>query len=512
MTPGDLNPDARRRVNDLFHQALELNTAQRPEFVRRACEGSDAIAREVLELLEAHEHTDQFVLPPISSAARSLAQAAADAQALVGRQVGQYRVDAILGQGGMGVVYEATDLRLGRVVALKAISPDVTRDAARRERLRREARAAASLSHPGIATVYALEEFDDHLFIAGEFVAGETLRDEAERGPMEPGRLLQTAIELAQALESAHDHGVIHRDLKPENVIRQPSGHVKILDFGLARMRDTPAGAPVLTQEGTLFGTPAYMAPEQIRRKEVDGRSDLFSLGIMLYELLTGEHPFGGADPAETIIAIVEREPRLFRASGEVRRPSGTVRAGLESVIRTLLRKTPAARFASAHELRAALERVQSGQLIAPAIGPLVPASDAYRWWTFHQIATCVFYVLLLIPIWLARRTLGTDLGLPLFLAAVVAVVGAVTLRMHLLFAVTSLPDEFDHQHRSSARWVRATDWLLVAAAAASGLAIYRQNSVDAVILIICAVIALIVSTVIEPATARAAFGRKISD
>jgi len=509
---GDLNPDDRKRVNALFHRALDLTAAERPSFVRRACEGSDAIADEVLSLLEAHERTDQFLLAPIPSAERKLAEAAVAAAHLVGRQIGQYRVDRILGQGGMGVVYEATDLRLGRVVALKAISPDVTRDSARRERLRREARAAAALTHPGIATVYALEEFDSDLFIAGEFVAGETLREEALRGPADPERVLQTAIELAQALSSAHDHGVVHRDLKPENVIRMPSGRVKILDFGLARMRDAPTNAPVLTEDGALFGTPGYMSPEQIRREPLDARSDLFSLGIVLYELLTGEHPFGGIDPAATIASILEKEPRPFRATGEPRPASGLVLVGLEGVIRTLLRKTPAARFASAHELQAALERVRTGQFTTPATQAARMNPQALRWWKFHQIAACAFYVLLLGPIGLSGQLLGDDIGVPLFLAGLVVVVGAVTLRAHLLFTVTSMPDEFDRQHRSAARWVRATDWVLVVVAAGCGVAVYQPSRVYAGILLIGAVTSLIASTFIEPATARAAFGKTPAD
>jgi len=511
VTPGDLNPEARRRVNELFHQALEVPAAERVKFVRQACKGSDAIADDVLGLLEAHERADQLLDAPISAKAQELTDAAAKAAELVGRQLGQYRVDRILGVGGMGVVYEAWDSELLRLVALKAISPDATRDPVRRERLRREARAASSFTHPGIAIVYAIEEFDGELFLVSEFVPGETLRNEVARGPVEPGRVLQTGVELAQALAAVHNQGVIHRDLKPENVIRMPDGHVKILDFGLARMRDPPASLPALTVDGTVFGTPAYMAPEQIRREELDPRSDLFSLGIMLHELLAGDHPFAGADPPATIAAILEREPRSIRARGDDR-PSDGVRARLEDIIRTLLRKTPAARFTSAHELVAALERARTGLPIAPPVAVGAMPSDALTWWKFHQAVTCAFYVLLLIPIGLSGQLLGDEVGVPLFLAALVVVVGAVTLRGHLWFTVSSMPGEFDHQQRRTARWVRTTDWLMVAAAAASGLVIHRQSRVLAVILLIGAVTSLIASSVIEPATSRAAFGKNPAD
>ena len=249
MTPD--RPDraaAWNRVNEVFHQALELAPDERAAFVQGACANAPAIGDEVLSLLAAHARTAQFLAEtgmgatgnPVSPTARHRLDTI----------VGQYRVVAILGEGGMGVVYQAEDLRLGRRVALKAISSAVAGDPVRRDRLRREARTAAALTHPGIATVYALEEFGDNLYIAGEFVAGETLREEVGRGPTELGLLLNTAIEFAHALSAAHDRGVIHRDLKPENVIRTPSGHVKILDFGLARMRDLPAELAQLTADG----------------------------------------------------------------------------------------------------------------------------------------------------------------------------------------------------------------------------------------------------------------------
>ena len=286
--------------------------------MRQACEESPAIADEVLSLLAAHDQTSHFLHEPVSTTARKAAAAVEAASHLVGQNVGQYHVDRILGQGGMGVVYQATDLRLGRIVALKAISPDAVRNEARRERLRREARAVAQLTHPGIATVFALEEFGDDLFIAGEFVAGETLREELQRGPVNPAALLQTTIELAQALAAAHDHGVIHRDLKPENVIRTPSGQVKILDFGLARMRDSSAPTGDADRRtARCSARPVTCRRSRFATRPWTARSDLFSLGIMLYELMTGEHPFAGAVPAATIANILEKEPRPFRASAD---------------------------------------------------------------------------------------------------------------------------------------------------------------------------------------------------
>jgi len=517
MKPVDLldpeDPDWHRRISDLFHRALEQPPNQRTGFVRGACPGNEKLAEEVLSLLAAHDVTDLFPMEPGLDSARRLALATEAAFQRVGTTVGRYRIDRILGQGGMGVVYQAFDQRLNIFVALKAISPDVTRDPARRDRLRHEAQVVARLKHPGIAWIYALEEFGDDLFIAGEFIEGETLREEVERGPGEPAVVLDTALQLAEALAAAHDQGVIHRDLKPENVMREPHGRVRILDFGLAQMRDARTGHANRTEEGKLFGTPGYMSPEQIRREPLNGRSDLFSLGIVLFELLTGRHPFDGGDHGPTIAAILEKDPPPFRSASDPKPASGSVTPGLENIIRTLLRKSPDARFSSAHQLRSALERLRDGDRSARAFSGV--QTDAVWWWKFHQASTCVFYAALLIPTWFARTWEADRIGPWFFVAAIVAVVSAVTLRTHLWFAASSMPAEFAHQHRSNWKWVRSADVLLVAAVEASGIAILTAepavspHSAVAVLLITCGVLALLSSAVIEPATTRAAFGQE---
>jgi serine/threonine protein kinase len=500
---GLLDPEEQRRVNDLFHRALELPQHERATFVRDACRDVPRIADEVLSLLAAHDKEDLF--PPLPAASEAIRR--------VGRVIGQYRIDRILGMGGMGVVYQAFDQRLNVFVALKAISSDVTQDPARRERLRREAQAGARLKHPGIAWIYALEEFADDLFIAAEFIEGETLRDEIGRGPTDANVVLDTAIQLADALAAAHDQGVIHRDLKPENVMREPQGRVRILDFGLAQVRDLPTALANLTEQGGLFGTPGYMSPEQIRRETLDGRSDLFSLGILLFELLTGTHPFDGGDQASTIAAILQKEPQPFRGAMDPKPPSGSVTPGLESVIRTLLRKSPAARFTSAHQLKSVLERLRAGD---PSAATFVGVqTEAVRWWKVHQASTCAFYLALLIPTWIARLWQQGQIGPWYFVAAIVAVVSAITLRWHLWFAAFSMPAEFAHQYQSNWKWVRGADLLLVAAVEASGVAILRVDSAVsphsalAVTLIVGGVLALLGSFVIEPATTRAAFGQE---
>ena len=299
---------------------------------------------------------------------------------LVGQTLGQYEIRRVLGAGGMGVVYLAEDTRLGRTVALKAIAPQFAADHGRRERLRREARAAATLSHPNIATVYALEQSGDQLFIAAEYVAGETLREEINRGRQPLALVTETAVALARALALAHDRGILHRDLKPENVVRRPDGEVKILDFGLARalVPDTPA-TPPLTEDGARLGTPLYMSPEQLRGEALDGRSDLFALGLVIYELAAGTHPFAAGDQASTVARILEAEPPDVFASSSV----DSQQAAFDAVLRRCLQKAPSRRYQSAAELAAAMEAREAGQASRPSLAeritPLVVALSSGR-------------------------------------------------------------------------------------------------------------------------------------
>jgi non-specific serine/threonine protein kinase len=241
---------------------------------------------------------------------------------VIGQSVSHYRIASRLGSGGMGVVYEAEDTKLGRHVALKFLPAEMARDAAALERFQREARAASALNHPGICTVYAIEQHEGQPFIAMELLEGETLAERMRRGPFEIGTLLELGIQIADALESAHAKGIVHRDLKPANVFITPRGQAKILDFGLAKMeRPRPAAggehseAPTavqpneLTSAGTAMGTVSYMSPEQARGQLTDSRTDLFSLGTVLYQMASGSLPFPGETSAVVFDAILNREP-----------------------------------------------------------------------------------------------------------------------------------------------------------------------------------------------------------
>jgi predicted Ser/Thr protein kinase len=470
-------------------------------------------------LLASHERAADFIEKPAETVTSLEVTASAADETLVGRQVGQYRIERVLGEGGMGVVYLAEDVRLGRTVALKALAAKFTGDEARRERLRREARAAAALTHPGIATVYALEEFEGQIFIAGEYVPGETLREELSRGPLGAVRTLETALGVARALAVAHDRGIVHRDLKPENIVRTSSGDVKILDFGLARFRDPPPALAHLTDEGIVLGTPAYMSPEQIRGTAVDGRSDLFSLGIVIYELVSGIHPFAGADPASTIARILESEPVRLGDLPPAARWNPNVLGELEDVVTTCLRKLPEHRFRSAHDLIEALERARgaiSGAISGSRVPakPLAPsAADARWWWQFHQAIAASAYVALLVPLWMTRGALGSRAGLAIFVAGLVSAMIAAVLRLHLWFLVRLNTSEWLTDHEHARRWIRIADIAFAGTLFIAGIALpgLTTSTELGLVLIASAVAVTLAFTIIEPATSRAAFGTERS-
>src|SRR4051794_13044773 len=243
-------------------------------------------------------------------------------ESLVGSTVSHYRITRPLGTGGMGVVYEAEDTQLGRKVALKFLSAELAQDASTLERFQREARAASALNHPGICTVHAIEQHGGQSFIVMELVDGQSLAGRLGRQPMEIGQLLDLAIQIADALESAHSKGIVHRDLKPANMMVTPRGQVKILDFGLAKIERpqmtvaetlSPSAAGLggdLTVAGTVMGTVQYMSPEQARGQLTDARTDLFSLGTMLFQAATGTMPFQGDTQAVVFDAILNRDPQ----------------------------------------------------------------------------------------------------------------------------------------------------------------------------------------------------------
>jgi eukaryotic-like serine/threonine-protein kinase len=272
-----------------------------------------------------------------------------------GTRLGPYEVLAPLGAGGMGEVYRARDTRLDREVAVKVLPPALVSDAKRRERFLQEARAVAALNHPHICTLHDIGHHDGIDFLVMEHVEGETLRQRLDRGPVAVHEAVEIAIQLAGALAAAHGHRIVHRDIKPENVMLRPEGNVKVLDFGLAKLTEvSPDQVTALrTEPGVVIGTPRYMSPEQTRGLPVDARSDVWSLGIVVYEMLAGRAPFEGGTTADVMAAVLRSDPPLL-----VVNPS-SVSAMLADTLRTALSKDARQRFASAHEMQAALIAVR---------------------------------------------------------------------------------------------------------------------------------------------------------
>src|SRR5579872_1324378 len=273
--------------------------------------------------------------------------------------LGSYRLIDRLGAGGMGEVWRAEDTRLLRPVAIKILSERIANDPEWKARFLREARTIAQLNHPNIATIYSIEQEADKLFIAMELVEGESLAAVLSHGVLEPVEAVRIIRQVAEALAEAHDKGVVHRDVKPDNII-VGKRHVKVLDFGIAKQITSTTDAPTLTQAGLIVGTPFYMSPEQALGRQVDARSDLFSLGVVLYEALAGKRPFEGESVTETMMNIIMQEPPDLAAVTVV------IPEALVEVVRRSLQKKPERRFGSAGEMVDALARIDFAKL-APA-------------------------------------------------------------------------------------------------------------------------------------------------
>ena len=348
-----MTPERWRRVDELFHSALEREGAERAAFLAEACAGDEALRGEVEKLIAAHEKEGSFIDSPAYADTELLVgdQAALTA----GQRLGPYRVISHIGSGGMGEVYLAEDTRLGRRVALKLLPPEFVGDAERLRRFRQEARAASALNHPNILTIHEIGSVDGAHFMATEHVEGETLRRRMANARMKPGEALDIGIQVAGALAAAHEAGIVHRDIKPENIMVRPDGYAKVLDFGLAKLVDrrdagTRATTQLNTEPGVVMGTVQYMSPEQARGLEMDARTDVFSLGVVLYEMVGGRVPFDGETPSDVIVSLLDKEP------APLSRHSPEAPARLQRIVRKALRKEREARYQAMGELLADLK------------------------------------------------------------------------------------------------------------------------------------------------------------
>src|SRR5262249_14628400 len=293
-----MTPEHWQRVKAIFNSAIQHRPEERDSFLSEACFGDDGLRGEVESLIASHEKSGEFIDEPAYQAAAWLADEQTELK--LGQRIGSYQILSFISRGGMGEVYLAQDQRLSRKVALKLLPTSFTKDTDRLRRFEQEARSASALNHPNIITIYEIQEFGQTHAIATEFVEGETLRERLNRSRLSVSEALDISIQVADALAAAHKAGIIHRDIKPENVMLRPDGYVKVLDFGLAKLSEqtTPAVAAeaptiqVRTGAGVVIGTAAYMSPEQARGLPVDGRSDIFSLGAMIYEMIAARKPF----------------------------------------------------------------------------------------------------------------------------------------------------------------------------------------------------------------------------
>jgi serine/threonine protein kinase/Tol biopolymer transport system component len=380
----ETDPQRWQRVKEVFEGALERHGAERETFLDRECGDQPDVRKEVESLLRSYEVAGSFMeSPAVAQAADSLA--GTEQKLAAGQRVKHYQIVNLIGEGGMGEVYLATDTTLGRRVALKVLPAFVSNDPDRLRRFTQEARAASRLTHPNVCVVHEIGETDDgRPFIAMEYVEGVTLRQRMRSQSMKLGDVLDIAIQIADALTAAHDAGIVHRDIKPENIVIRPEGYVKILDFGLAKLTERHKGAIHATMStllfnstpGTVIGTAAYMSPEQARGIPVDERTDIWGLGVVLYEMASGHPPFTGETATDVVVAIVERDQPPISRYVEGTPPE------LERIVKKALRKDRNERYQIVKEmaidLRSLRRELEVNSLLDRSLAPNTADGSQY--------------------------------------------------------------------------------------------------------------------------------------
>ncbi len=350
-----MTPERWEQIGQLYHDALELEASKRAAFLNRACAGDNDLRREIESLLAAEKEIGDFIAEPAFQEAAELI-VSEEVSPLTGKRLGEYKILALLGRGGMGEVYLAHDPSLERNIAIKLLLSDFTQNENRVRRFIQEAKAVSALNHPNIITIHEIGEAEGRRYIATEFIEGQTLRRKMADGSLKPAVALDIAIQIASALGAAHAAGIIHRDIKPENIMVRPDGLAKVLDFGLAKLTenlsstsefDTQAttATQFRTEPGVVMGTVAYMSPEQVRAQDMDGRSDIFSLGVLFYEMIAGRRPFTGETTNHVVVAILDHNPPPLSQFVT------NIPDELQRIISKALRKDRDQRYQSAKEL-----------------------------------------------------------------------------------------------------------------------------------------------------------------
>jgi serine/threonine protein kinase/predicted ATPase len=359
-----MKPQRWEQISQIFRTALEREPAERPVYLAAACSDDDSLRREVDALIASHEEAGDFIASPaLEMAAPLFADEPVELQ--TGQMIGPYQIVTTIGAGGMGKVYLAEDTRLKRKVALKLLPASFSHDDDRERRFEQEARSASALNHPNILTIYEIGLEDGARFIATEFIEGETLRERMRRAPVGLREALDVAIQVASALTAAHAARIMHRDIKPENIMVRTDGYVKVLDFGLAKLTeaektplddtDSLSRALVNTEPGMVMGTVSYMSPEQARGLEVDARTDIWSLGVVLYEMIAGHAPFRGPTQSDVLAAILMRDAQaLTEAAGH-----GVVPPELERIVTKALAKDREERYQTIRDALTDLRRLK---------------------------------------------------------------------------------------------------------------------------------------------------------
>ena len=351
-----MNAERWKQIDELFDAVLEIPNERREDFLSKKCDGDDDLKREVLSLLDAQKKTERFMEnSAMNLMAKELAQNRTEVYSFVGKEFGTYKIEKPIGAGGMGEVYLAHDDKLKRKVALKILPVEFVADPERIKRFEREARMISALNHPYIVTIYDVGEANGVNYIATEYVEGDTVRELINRG-VDLKKTLSIISQTCEALAAAHKAGIIHRDIKPENIMLRPDGFVKVLDFGLAKLNEPNEFQQSLsnyTMKGVIIGTPAYMSPEQVSDEKVDHRTDLWSVGVVLYEMLTSTNPFKGETRQETFQKILSENPT------PVSELKPNLPAELARILSKALEKDADVSYQTASDLRADLKRVR---------------------------------------------------------------------------------------------------------------------------------------------------------